>query len=165
MVHQYLTTQPCGRTASWHRLIPRSIVLGKHDEAPLLCPVLALICSGVFPHCRQPSSGSREGTSKRQGQDPPSSPCTFQANVDLDTTQTGPIVWKTPVSKLRGGQFIYHRGRSARDKHRILPCAEPSWRQDSRAAKPRMKMTMRDLSPTRIFRVLEICSWRSQMET
>lgn len=87
-----LNTQTYGRTASWHRLIVCSNLLGKHDEAPLLCPVLDLICRGKAPHCRQPSSGSREGTSKRQGRDPPSSPFTFHANVDFNTTQTGPIV-------------------------------------------------------------------------
>lgn len=146
--------QTYGRKASWHRLIACSNLLGKHDEAPLLCPVLDLICRGKAPHCRQPSSGSREGTSKRQGRDPPSSPFTFHANVDCNTTQTGPIAGNPSVKAPRRTVYcIYHREQSAQEKHHILPCAKPSWSRDSRAAVPRMKMTMHDLSPARIFRV------------
>lgn len=93
--HPYLTTQPYGRMSSWHRQIPCSNLLGKHDKAPLLCPVLGLICRG-----RTHTADSRRravGKEPRNGRGwtHPSSPCAFQGNVEFNTISWDLILGET----------------------------------------------------------------------
>lgn len=119
---------------------------------PGTCPDLQWECPRL-PTAVVGQSGRNLETAGAPPTVPPSSLPTFQANADLNTTQTGPIVGKPHCQSSDADSSCIIR-------HVQLTISTTSCRAPNRHGvkiavqqKPRMKMTMRDLSPTRIFRV------------